>query len=185
VLLHAPDPAAVASLLRKAAQTLGWTLKPTTVAGVAATAIFSSSTGLLSPQVASSVPGAQPGTAALTAPAGPQHLIGVAALVGETFVIAGSTADLTAVIDTAQGRAAGGTLAQNATFHQLAAQAPSGAASTSFVDVAGFQNLIAAEIPAATPTPTVNAVPQTTAILVTAVWNDQVAQVTVDCKFDR
>jgi hypothetical protein len=173
-LLRAPDASAVAALLKRAAQTHGWTLKSMVVAGQPATALYSSDAGLL---VNASPP------SNVNANAGPvgasPRLVAVAAQVGGAFVLTGTTADMAAVMQTAESGAA--TLAQNAIFHQLVVAAPAGATSTTYIDVAGLQHALGAPMSPVSG----NAGPQTTSLLITTVWTDTLSQVTIDATIDR
>ncbi|HEX6796829.1 MAG TPA: DUF3352 domain-containing protein [Ktedonobacterales bacterium] len=168
-LIRAPDAAAATAALTTAAKTQHWTLKPTTVAGISATAIYAD---VLQPVY--SVPPTPPGSPPTPppAPTSVTELVGVAAQVHGTFIVAGSTDDLAAVLKVASGAAP--SLGSSAAFQQLVAAAPSGAMSTTYVNLAA---LLSHTPPVGSGS---NVLQRATSMLVTSVWSQSKIAMTAD-----
>jgi uncharacterized protein DUF3352 len=182
LLLQAPDAAAVTAALQKAANTQGWTLKPTQIAGHDATEIDHTVPDFGDPN-------GPPNFGDPTAP--PPDFkqvvqpLGYAAIVNGTAIIGGTQDAVSAVI---QAGTSGATLAQSATFSQLVGQAPKGAAITGYVDIHAIEQLVPALSGAngtsGTSGTSASAAtgPLPTALLLTQVWDDTQLQTTLDVK---
>lgn len=174
-LLHAPNAAAVQSILKTVAKKSGWTLTPTTVDGVAATSITATTTSYT---VTGTVTGsAKPPATPTKVVAGTQTIqVGVSAQIGQTFVLVHSvstTAALAAIIGASQS--VGASLSGSVTFQSLLTQAPSNAALTVYTNVAAARALAGGK-------PAQGLSAQVSAVLMTLVWNAQVNQTTLDIK---
>lgn len=171
-LIRAPDAAAATAALRVTAQAQHWTLKPATVAGTPATDIYApvpdyvTGPGVPPPPTSST---AQPYPKGSPTPP-PMELVAVAAQVHGTFVIAGSSEDLAAVLRVASGAAP--SLASSAAFQQMVSAAPSGAVTTSYANIAA----LLAHTPPSGSTLTNRA----TSLLVTTVWSQSKLALTAD-----
>lgn len=182
-LLHAPDAAATTALVKQIAQHQHLTMKATTVDGVSATALYStveSSYYPTAPGMPAFSPGAGGGPATdytLTpAPATPR-LVSVAAMVNGTLVVASTNDTLKTIIETAHGNQT--SLAQSAGFRQLVAQAPTGAASTVYLDLSSL-------MPRASGTGDNGALAShVTATLFTLVWDHSHLQGTYDVSLNQ
>jgi len=175
-LLHAPNAAAVQTILQKIAKKSNWTLKATTVDGVAATAITAqyptyTATG--------SVTSGKTPTSSTVVVGSQTTQVGVAAQIGQTFALVNSdtaTAALGAIITASHS--AGASLSGSASFQALVSQAPSHAALTVYSDIAATR--LANQHPGA-PNPQ-GLSGRVSAVLMTMVWNAQMNQTTLDIK---
>jgi hypothetical protein len=159
-LLHAPDASAAQALLAKIAKHDGWTSSATTVSGTAATNYYAATTSTDLP--------AQGATTS--------QLVAVAAMVGDTLVVADSASTLGAVIATAHGSR--GSLAHASQFQRMAADAPAGRAAVAYVDVARLQSLLPISTTATAAAGGLNA--HATAAVYSLVWTPTQLQLTVD-----
>ena len=168
-LIRAPDAAAASAALSMTAKTQHWTLKPTTVAGLPATAIYREM-----PQPVYSVPPTPPGSppSPNPAPALVTEMVGVAAQAHVTFIFAGTTDDLAAVLKVASGAAP--SLGSSAAFQQLVAAAPSGAMSTTYVNLPA---LLSHTPPSSSGSNLLN---RATSMLITSVWSQSQIAITAD-----
>lgn len=159
VYLHVADTGTAQNLIQALANAHHWTAKKTTLAGQAVTAFYDESYG--------SFLGHDYGYDGSSGP----YLAGYATVVRNTLVTTGTDSAMRAVLQTAQG---GPSLAQDTTFSQLASAAPSGAALTGYINLAGI---------ASTLNPNAGALAsQTTALLLTGIWDDSQLQLTTDTK---
>ena len=188
LLLQAPDAGAVTAALQKAADTQGWTLKPTRIAGHDATEIDHTVPFLTDPDGPPNF-----GDPTATPPDVQQAVqpLGYAVVVNGTAIIGGTQDVVSAII---QAGTSGATLAQSATFTQLVGQAPKGAAITGYVDIHAVEQLVPA-LSGANGTSGTNGTngtngtstsattgPLPTALLLTQVWDDTQFQTTLDVK---
>lgn len=177
-LLHAPNAAAAQTILQTVAKKNGWTLKPTTVDGLKATAISANSPSYT---VTGSAPsGSMTGrpTDVITSQT-TRTQVGVAAQVGQTFALVNSdnaSAALGAIITASHSASA--SLSGSATFQALVSQAPGNAALTVYSDIAALRQ---ANRQAGATTPQ-GLSGRVSAVLMTMVWNAQMNQTTLDIK---
>lgn len=157
--LHVTDASSGQNLIRDLASGHSWTTRNTTLAGQAVTAFYDDNPG--------NFLGNDYGYDGSSGP----YLAGYAAIVRNTLVVTGSDAAMQAVLQTAQG---GSSLAQNSTFTQLASAAPSGAALTGYINLASLASASGSGSLAS----------QTTAMLLTGVWDSSKLQLTADTKMN-
>lgn len=175
-LLHAPNAAAVQTILRTIAKKSNWTLKATTVDGLAATAITAQyPTYTVTGSVA---PGKTPTSSAVVV--GSQTTqVGVAAQIGQTFALVNSNdaaAALSAIL--AASHSAGASLSGSVSFQALVSQAPSHAALTVYSNIAAARQAN----PRTGAANSQGLSGRVNAVLMTMVWNAQMNQTTLDIK---
>ena len=172
VLIREASAADATRLLTQIAQKSGLSMQSTTVDGVSATQLVSANpTGAGLPTLfgPGATPGAKPAPATAIVTTAPEPTaVGVEAYVNSTMVVASSPAALQAVIEVAKGSS--GSLAQASGFSHLAASAPSNAAASAYLDVSALQSLVHAAGSTAQF--------QTTASLLTLIWNNTELQMT-------
>jgi hypothetical protein len=167
-----PDASAAETLLQQFANSHHLTLQPMTVAGTNAIGIYSSSSTL--------VPYQQPvALRSCSSCAGLNSslaLVGVAAQIDGTLVVGSSGNVIADILATANS---GKSLAEVSDFRQLTGNAPSGAATSLFVNFASLQ----ASLSRLGQDGTLGQLlAHTTAMLMTSVVNDQESQNTIDLK---
>ena len=173
--VHVSDGATATQLLTKIATAQNWTMKPVTVAGQSATALYSSQTN----DVTYGVPptpaanGAPPVTGTTTASL---RQTAIALTLKNTLVIAPDNDTATLIAQVAQGGAA--SLASNATFESMTKAAPSGAAATAYISAASLKQMMQA----GTGASTANLFSHFDALTLTLVWNNSILQGTMDAQ---
>jgi len=179
-LLRAPDTTATQTLFKKIATKSNWTLKATTVDGIAATEAYATGYTYTPPVTPPTKGTSKPGIAKQPTPKPQQYLAGVAATVNGVFVFASSTAALDAVIQVTRGTAS---LGQSADFQQLIGQAPGNSALVEYTNLAASRALAQQHAPKGARTPTATALMnRVKAMLLTFTWSAQQNQTTVDIK---
>ncbi|HLZ23521.1 MAG TPA: DUF3352 domain-containing protein [Ktedonobacterales bacterium] len=159
--LHLTSDSVGQNLIQKLASAHGWTTHTTTMAGQSVSVFSDDNPG-----------GFLGNDYGYDGSSGP-YTAGYAAIVHGTLVVTGKDTAMQSIIETAQG---GPSLGQDATFSQMASAAPSGAAVTGYVNVAGVASSTVAQ--------SSSLVSRMTAVLVTGIWNDSEMQVTFDTKLN-
>ena len=161
LFLHLTDTGTGQDLIQKLASAHSWTTQTTTIGGQTVTAFSDTNPG--------SFLGNDYGYDGSSGP----YVAGYAAIVNSTLVVTGRDTAMQAVLQTAQG---GSSLAHDSTFSQLASAAPSGAALTGYVNIAGIAPSGSSSVSGLAS--------RMTAVLLTGAWSSSQLQLTLDTKMN-
>lgn len=164
--LHLASDSTGQTVIQGLASAHSWTTKTTTMAGQKVTVFYDDNPG--------SFLGNEYGYDDYSGSNAP-YAAGYAAIVNSTLIVTAKDTAMQAVMQAASG---GPSLAQDASFSQLAHAAPSGAAVTGYLNIAS----LAALVPSGSGSGSFAS--RMTALLATGIWNDSELQLTFDTKLN-